>query len=164
MSELDAATVRRLLNYDQSTGVLTWAVDTGTNRAKAGKIAGTECLGYRVIRINRKGYKAHRLAWLHTHGAWPTGVIDHIDGNPLNNALSNLRDVTPAMNQHNRKRADAGSKTGQLGVYASPTYGKFYSSIVVGGVKHYLGTFDDAGSAHDAYMAKKAEIHTGYVA
>jgi len=35
-------------------------------------------------------------------GEWPTGVIDHIDGNSLNNRWNNLRDVTTDQNNSNK--------------------------------------------------------------
>ena len=39
---------------------------------KAGSIAGTlDSDGNRVIRINRRMYIAHRLAWLLVKGRWP---------------------------------------------------------------------------------------------
>ncbi|MFX4377260.1 HNH endonuclease, partial [Acinetobacter baumannii] len=41
------------------------------------------------------------MAWLYVHGVHPTGQIDHIDGDPLNNRISNLRDVSHAVNQQN---------------------------------------------------------------
>ena len=48
---------------------------------------------------------AHRLAWFWVHGAWPVGVIDHIDGVTTNNAIANLRDVDHALNMQNLKTA-----------------------------------------------------------
>jgi hypothetical protein len=44
-------------------------------------------------------------------GSWPTNHIDHIDGDPTNNAWINLRDVTRSQNlrnQHRTRRPDCG--------------------------------------------------------
>lgn len=43
----------------------------------------------------------HRAVWLLCHGRWPT-QIDHIDGNPLNNRVENLREVSQSENDANR--------------------------------------------------------------
>lgn len=43
----------------------------------------------------------HRVVWLLCHGRWPT-QIDHIDGNPLNNRVENLREVSQSENDANR--------------------------------------------------------------
>jgi hypothetical protein len=81
-----------LLDYDRATGVFTWKVSRGL--ASAGRLAGwvNEC-GYRVIFINSKGYKAHRLAWLFVHGAWPVYTINHINGMKDDNRICNLEDI-----------------------------------------------------------------------
>ena len=43
-----------------------------------------------------------RLCWLLHYGDWPENTIDHIDRNPLNNKIENLRDVTQAENNRNK--------------------------------------------------------------
>lgn len=68
---------------------------------------------------------AHRVVWFLCHGEDPGEfVIDHIDGNPSNNKISNLRKVTLQQNSRNRKPS-TNSKLGILGVsyHATGMYG-----------------------------------------
>ena len=46
---------------------------------------------------------AHRLAWLLHYGKWPINEIDHIDGNPTNNVIDNLRTVSSQKNKWNSR-------------------------------------------------------------
>ena len=68
----------------------------------------TDKHGYAVIRFKFAGYRhsvlAHRLGWLLTVGVWPH-QIDHINGVPSDNRLSNLRETTSSLNQQNVLRA-----------------------------------------------------------
>lgn len=84
--EATAERVRELFRYDPETGIFTRLVDSPMHRAKAGETsASINSQGYAQIRVDGKRYKAHRLAWLHMTGEWPTQQIDHIDGNRANN-------------------------------------------------------------------------------
>ena len=58
--------------------------------------------GYIVIKIYNEIYRANRLAWAISYGTFPQYVIDHIDGNPSNNILKNLRDVNQLENTRNK--------------------------------------------------------------
>ena len=101
-------TLNELLTVDPSSPTgLTWKVNRrGT--AKAGTIAGAyKTTGAGVpfyqVRVNSELYLAHRVIWKMINGNDPENVIDHIDNNPLNNSVSNLRDVTQTENLLNRK-------------------------------------------------------------
>jgi hypothetical protein len=86
--------------------VFYWRVSTG-RRVKAGGKAGTLMPdGYTVITINGNSFRAHRLVWFITYGEFPSNFIDHIDGNPPNNRIENLRDVTNKINGQNRKKRE----------------------------------------------------------
>jgi hypothetical protein len=157
-----AARVRELLDYDAFTGVFVWRVRrNNNNNARQGAVAGTLNMGYVVIAVDDRLYQAHRLAWLWTHGAWPAGHIDHIDGNKANNALANLRDVTRNVNQQNRKRAKRNSTSGFLGVSWYAPSRKWRAQIGLAGKTWNLGLFTTPEDAHARYLAVKREIHEG---
>lgn len=159
MNALTLEQVRELLDYDPNTGLLTWR-KTRTGTARSGTVAGTPNLhGYVVVRIYKRHYQAHRLAWLLSTGAWPTQMIDHIDGIRTNNRISNLRDVSRTTNLENRHRAQANSRSGLLGVCQ---YGNSWAAnIRVKGKQLYLGRFDTPEAAHAAYLSAKRNLHEG---
>jgi hypothetical protein len=105
--------------------------------------------GYRKLKFFGKQYLTHRIAWFLHYGRWPAGDIDHIDGNPANNKLSNLRDVTHCVNIQNRKSATPKNKTGFLGVVKRKN--KFAAHVHRNGKQIYLGLFETAELAHQAY-------------
>lgn len=96
--------LRSILEYSPLTGEFTWLQRKVKNQVKVGDKAGTtQKDGYVQIGIDNKKYHAHRLAWLYTFGVSPREQIDHVDGNPSNNKLGNLREVSPTENQRNQK-------------------------------------------------------------
>jgi len=88
--------------FDYKDGHLYWK-NPKSNRVKIGDKAGNKNInGYFSTKINSKLYKNHRLIFLMHHGYLPK-MIDHIDGNPLNNCIENLREATSFENSYNRK-------------------------------------------------------------
>ena len=157
MKSLTANRLRKVLDYDRATGVFRWRMSL-SNRVKIGEVAGcTGKDGYRQIRVDGHDYLASRLAWLYVHGCWPTNQIDHKNTIPGDDRFENLRDVTPAGNSQNRRRANQGNKTGLLGVTAH--YGKYQARIRIDGKKRHLGVFNTPEEAHAAYVAAKREFH-----
>jgi hypothetical protein len=158
-ANLTAARLRELLHYDPATGVFTWKVKTSI-RVMVGQVAGARHkLGYIVVGIEGAKCYAHRLAWLHATGSWPTGSIDHIDGDVSNNKLENLRDVPQAINMQNYKTARRDSTTGLLGVWAKRD--KWAASIRLSGKTVHLGSFATQKEAHQAYLLAKRRLHQG---
>lgn len=160
MAVLDEA--KRLLSYDPESGVFTRLVSTGG--AAAGSVAGYVCVrGNRAISVNKKRIAEHRLAWLFMTGEWPKNEIDHIDGDPLNNRFSNLREATSSQNKQNRHKARRDNKHGLIGVYKHCVSAKgvtrWRARIQVDGAVKHIGLFDSAELAQAAYIAAKRQLH-----
>ena len=152
--------LKELLDYDQETGVFVRRIVPRSSRVQIGAIAGTlKKRGYLVIGIDNSIYMAHRLAWLYVYGKFPDNGIDHINGVRNDNRIVNLRDVTQKINIQNQRLARSDNKLGMLGV--STRRGKFMAQININGIRTYLGDFEIAEDAHEAYLAAKRKFHLG---
>jgi hypothetical protein len=141
----------QLMLYCVITGEFTWRVST-SNRVKAGAKAGTLSNGYVRIQLNGKICPAHRLVWLYTHGAWPVGDVDHIDRNPSNNRISNLRECSRSENGRN-VGLQRNNSSGFKGVNWDKGAGKFRAHAHVNGKLKHLGYFLSAEAANAARTA-----------
>lgn len=169
---------RRLLKYDPNTGKLWWRARTpdmfengrygrkancsrwNTCRAGEEALATVSPRGYRRGTINGAKVLAHRIIWLIVYGEWPE-VIDHINGNRLDNRIINLRNSTPSGNMHN-KRMSINNTSGCTGVSYNKSRGKWKAYIYHDGDNHWLGYF---GKFEDAKKARsEAETRLGFSA
>lgn len=158
--------LRQLLDYNPETGVLMWRARpeyTGKRAAwnvkYAGQVAGSSRAdGYVCIRIEKKSFLAHRIAWALSHNCWPEQDIDHRDGNPANNRLCNLRAATHAQNLCNARRPSRNA-SGFKGVSFFTRRGRYRAYISVEGKPRHLGYFDTAEAAHAAYTAAAHQFH-----
>ena len=180
-TEINIETLEQLLSYDPETGILTWkerplelCFSAGTmktfNVRFAGKEAGTitnthpEMVnGYYKKQFNIRGkqYRAHRVAWALHHKQWPSDQIDHINGNPLDNRVENLRVVSRATNNKN-KRMPSHNTSGFIGVTKNNNKTKWKAQITDSntGKLIYLGEFSNIEDAVAARAA--ADIEYGY--
>jgi hypothetical protein len=143
--------------FQYEDGNLYWKQVRG-NRP-AGALAGWLNHGRLQVRVDRAQYFVHRIIWLMVTGKEPQHEIDHIDGNPLNNKIENLRDVNHQVNQQNRRRAQPRNKTGFLGVYIDR--GRYVAQITIEGRVTRVGAFDTPEAAHSAYLNAKRMLHLG---
>lgn len=113
-----------LFSYDpMSPSGIVWKCERRSGRnyllvaASAGDVAGTVSKhGYWIVDIRGKKKRVHRLIWEMLVGPIPDGfVVDHIDGDPKNNTIKNLRVVSCAHNNRNRAISDE-SLSGMHGV------------------------------------------------
>ncbi len=152
--------LRNLLVYDPDTGALVWLPRPGNPRNdRTGKPAGHKKKdGYTLVSVNRQLFLKHRLCWALFYGEWPSTYIDHKDGNPDNNSISNLRLATPAQNLQNTK-IYVRNKSGAKGVFLHKN-GKYQAYITKDCKRHYLGLFFDFAAAVAARAKAESELFT----
>jgi len=69
-------------------------------------------------------------------------VVDHVNGDKLDNRKENLRVVSVQQNAMNRKRS--------VGVHLTPT-GKWIAVTTLNGKTYHLGTYGSRGEAKEVY-------------
>lgn len=169
--------LRTLLDYDPETGVFVWRARTedmftdgtysATRRCASwnSRCAGREALayvgshGYRCGAIGNVPVLAHRAAWAYVYGGWPSQNLDHINGNPLDNRICNLRIAPQSINIKNCHLSSSNT-SGHAGVSWRSDRNKWKARIMVDYREIALGhfeAFDDAVAAR-----KQAEKQYGF--
>ena len=140
-----------LFSYSQESGDLIYKVKRKRKNAgdTAGCVAKSEKAGYIQISIDGQRYYAHRIIYKIMTGMEPE-VIDHQDGNVVNNSWVNLANGNETDNARN-KRLNKNNKSGVTGV--STRYGKYRAEIWHDGKQNYLGSF---AVFFDAVCARKS--------
>lgn len=172
MRTIKVENLRELFKYDPISGDLGWKPrprkmfkKEGTYKAWnsrfAGKLTGTSTDkdGYLMTSINSTNYRVHRVCWALYYGKWPSGVIDHINGDIQDNSIRNLRDTSNEENQKNRK-IGKNNTSGVLGVSWHKGDSKWMARIWVDKQSKYLGSFTDKQDA--IAVRKAAELEYGY--
>ena len=177
MTKLTAEIAREFLDYNPETGKLYWKprdesifADTGNGQKENANTwntlyAGKEALtalngeGYLHGGILGRAYKAHRVIWLLTFGEWPSGDIDHINGDKTDNRIINLREVSKQQNSRNASRR-SDNTSGAVGVSWSKTRTKWRAQIRISGRLVHLGYYRDYERAVAA--RKSAEQEYGF--
>lgn len=111
-----------LIDYEQAKNALSLDSEspTGLIWKKTGKVAGglNKGTGYYVVRLKGTLLQAHRVVYLLSHGSIDSDlVVDHIDGDRLNNSIDNLRLVEKSKNNFNKAKKDSNSIDYRNGAY-----------------------------------------------
>lgn len=158
--------IKSVLDYNPSTGEFFWKTrprehfksDTvwkSFNKKYVGKLAGsleqtTSGYQYNSLYVNKVRYKAHRVAWAYIYGD-TNSIIDHINGDSLDNRICNLRLSTVSANTFN---------TGKSPTYTwygiRPKDSKWEVWFPVEGVSTYFGRYDTEVEA--ATVRKQLEV------
>lgn len=149
---MDQDEVRRLFEYDAETGVMRNRVFRNPKALK-GEVAGTinRSLNCRQVCVNYQVQYVHRLIWIYAHGPIPASMsIDHINGDPTDNRLVNLRLATHLQNMRNVKRPTHNT-SGYKGVSWHRRDRRWRAQIKTGKVTKFLGNFTSKEEAASAY-------------
>lgn len=93
--------------FDVVDGVLVWKVTRGSG-AFPGKKVGTPTNGRWQASVAGERIYVSNIVWCWHHGTWPQNVgmfVDHIDRDPSNNNIENLRLVSHSTNMKNTSRS-----------------------------------------------------------
>lgn len=170
----DQDTLLKLLRYEPETGRLFWrrrSADFFASGAQSAShrcgrwnstYAGTEAFtttdrkGYRYGSIANEKMRAHRVIWKMQHGFEPA-EIDHINGDPSDNRLSNLRASTRQQNGKNLA-VRASNTSGKTGVRYHPVKQNWQAYICVNTRFLHLGCF----ATFEAAVAARAKAEQKY--
>lgn len=139
------------------SGQLIW-IKTTHPRITLGAIAGSiqKSTGYQNVKFRGRNYRAHRVVFFLHHG-WCPAIIDHIDGDRLNNQISNLR---PALHKENIRNSKVyeNNTSGVKGVRATAN-GTFQASLMLDGKTVFSGTFPNKSEAIAARRMAEIKYH-----
>lgn len=142
--------------YCGETGLI---IDRRTG-AEAGRVEVNRNTSYRRISFCVMEFRGHRIAWLLFHGSWPSGQVDHVDGDGLNNRIANLRCVTHSQNQRNQ-RLGKRNRSGVLGVSWDSQHSSWQAHIWIDGKRKHIGRFKRL--KHAAAARAAAAEANGYI-
>lgn len=156
--------IKSWFDYDRETGTIWWTdwIDDSWYKheglrnkflqERAGRIVEFYFTQSGHMRIRAGGIDdifAHLIAWVLEYGELPEHSIDHIDGDPTNNRIENLRDVPHKINMRNRKLSSANT-SGFTGVYWHKEQQKWRSTVMTDQKRQHLGNFDTIEEAVEA--------------
>ena len=144
-SKITAERIRELFDYDPDDGMFWRRVNYG-KYGKAGKVLCSD-----PLEVDGERHKLSRYIWLHYYGEWPGPdlEIDHINRDPWDNRIGNLRLATRSENMYNSMRGDPSGYKGTARTYRKEKPWK--AQIRVDGVRFYLGSFETREEAATAY-------------
>lgn len=153
--------LKYLLHYDQETGCFIWVNPSKFHSEKKNKSAGTirdhRGKKYLKIKIDSKHYRAHALAWLYVYGYMPI-MMDHINGDSLDNSIVNLRETNYFQNTQNHTRRI--NKSGLPVGVRTLQGGKFLARITANHKIYSLGTYQTPKEASKAYSKMRLKLHS----
>jgi len=116
--------------------------------------------GYCQVGYKGSMIKYHAIIWVLTHGTIDDAdvMIDHVNGDKLDNRIENLRLVSNRENQQNRES----HRNGRLQGCRLRKRGKWEALITINGKQIGLGYYNTGEEAHQTYC-KACELITQYI-
>lgn len=138
---------------EESSTRLVWKVATAKRVKKGEEVGNINSTGYFRFNFNYRAYFVHRIVYFLCTGIDPEeNQVDHIDGDTLNNKISNLRLATVKQNADNsKKRKD--NVSGVTGVHWCKSAEKYRAQIN----RFELGFFCDKDEAVAVRIAAETD-------
>ena len=116
-----------------------------TQRSKKGDEIGCFCNGYKIITLNRRTTRVHRIIWEMHNGKIPKGLqVDHINGKKDDNRIENLQLLTNKQNSQRKNNSKGYTIVKQPFPYRAQKIHLYK--------QNYMGNF---GTPCGAYMANR---------
>ena len=144
--------------FDYKDGKLYWK-KARSNCIKVGQEAGCG-KPYQVVNLDRKIQNVHVLVWAYHYGP-PNGLIDHINRNPLDNHIENLRVVSKRQNGYNRPK-QANNRSGYKNVSWHKNRKKWRVRLKIADKEVSFGYFDDLELADLVAQEARDKYHGAY--
>lgn len=159
--------LKESFDYDESTGIITWKRrpihhfhdertmnkwNTRYANMRAGyksKVFKSDHEYYWRMSLDNHPYDCHALIWVWLYGKYAT-LIDHYDGNSLNNTKVNLRETSTSKNIRKGK-IQRNNTSGYKGVSYRNDTGKWAVRLKVNRKYKSLGSYDDIVYASKVY-------------
>lgn len=147
--------ITQTVQYCAETGIF-YALDRRRGAEIGEPVGYVSPTGYVYLSIKNIRMLAHRVAWFLQHNEWPL-VIDHINGNPGDNRISNLRSTNQTFNRAN-SRVGISNSTGFKGVTWCKRGKCYRAQICINRRNKFLGHFKTPEEAHKAYLRAAQEL------
>ncbi len=150
--------VSEWISYNPKTGQLHWNKPPSKSVKPGQPITNITSSGHVQFMLNGRRVAGHRAAWLLTYGEWPKGQIDHINRDPSDNRIENLRLASHSQNVANRARRD-----GQGVVFCPRSKSRPYRAFIGhDGKRIELGYFETKEEAAAAYLGAAIALKGAY--
>jgi hypothetical protein len=153
--ELTQELVKELFHYHED-GYLIWKISYKNKKAKKGILdyyAGSisKNNGRRMVGVCNIQIACYRVIFLWHHGYLPK-IVDHIDRNPMNDKIQNLRAATKSQNGLNKGKSKYKSVySNYVGVSKVKTTSKWGAYLTINKKRKWLGCFNTEEEAALAY-------------
>jgi hypothetical protein len=157
MKKLTQKRLKEVLDCNPDNGLFYWK--SSEHNKSTDKPAGTKTNGYICIQIDRKLYRAPRLAFLYMEGYFPEYDVDHINRIRDDDRWINLRHVSRSCNVRNCDMLQ-NNTSGITGVCWNTRTGKWIVQLTINNERKWLGSFNDLSEA--VQVRWEAEVKYGF--
>lgn len=144
--------------YDETSPTfLRWG-DIASPKVRGKPAGNTRKCGYTFIYSGKRCLQAHNIIWELHNGPIPDGLcVDHIDTDPRNNHISNLRLASKSDNACNKKMP--ANSSGHKGVTWNNRQQAYSVRVTKSGKVHFGGWYKDLESALYKVREMRQELH-----